>query len=136
MELVCVKLSPIVISFLYLLNTILDYFDVRSDILDYLAGTSLLTCLPMYMSSLVYKFCKYHRMMIHYIVICNIVSILDYYIHIPLSDGNFFALFLIIAGIFLFLTIYYRIKYGDRKVALPACFASAKNCEGHRSGKL
>lgn len=126
LELICVKITPILVSALYLLNIIMDYCDLRSDILDYIAGTSLLTTIPMYVSSYAFRFCKYHRMFIHYIVVNNIITMIDDLVYIPVSDAAMFSLFLIVAGIFMYLVLYYHMKYGDRKVSFPSCYISKK----------
>lgn len=126
LELICVKITPILVSALYLLNIIMGYCDLRIDILDYIAGTSLLTTIPMYVSSYAFGFCKYHRMFIHYIVVNNIITMIDDLVYIPVSDAAMFSLFLIVAGIFMYLVLYYRMKYGDRKVSFPSCYTSKK----------
>lgn len=115
LELLCVKYVPIIIAAIVLLNAILARFDVYVDELNYIAGTSFLTLIPMYISSIVYKFCKYHRMFIHYILTHKIVATIDMYIGIPLEDGMLLLLYLIIAGIFAFLALYLHQKYGGRK---------------------
>ena len=115
LELLCVKYVPIIIAVIVLLNAILARFDVYVDELNYIAGTSFLTLIPMYISSIVYKFCKYHRMFIHYILTHKIVATIDMYIGIPLEDGMLLLLYLIIAGIFAFLALYLHQKYGGRK---------------------
>lgn len=115
LELLCVKYVPIIIAAIVLLNAILAHFDVYVDELNYIADTSFLTLIPMYISSIVYKFCKYHRMFIHYILTHKIVATIDMYIGIPLEDGMLLLLYLIIAGIFAFLALYLHQKYGGRK---------------------
>lgn len=115
LELLCVKYVPIIIAAIVLLNAILARFDVYVDELNYIASTSFLTLIPMYISSIVYKFCKYHRMFIHYILTHKIVATIDMYIGIPLEDGMLLLLYLIIAGIFAFLALYLHQKYGGRK---------------------
>lgn len=115
LELLCVKYVPIIIAAIVLLNAILARFDLYIDELNYIAGTSFLTLIPMYISSIVYKFCEYHRMFIHYILTHKIVATIDMYIGIPLDDGMLLLLYLIIAGIFAFLALYLHQKYGGRK---------------------
>lgn len=115
LELLCVKYVPIIIAAIVLLNAILARFDLYIDELNYIAGTSFLTLIQMYISSIVYKFCKYHRMFIHYILTHKIVATIDMYIGIPLEDGMLLLLYLIIAGIFAFLALYLHQKYGGRK---------------------
>lgn len=110
-ELLYVKISPMLISLGILLCSILSYLNVDISIVGgYIYGVSLLTTTHMYISSYLYKFCAYHRMFLHYIVISNILYLLDYYIKIPLSDRNLFLLHIIIAGVFLFLILYYYTK--------------------------
>lgn len=118
LELIYVKYSPMLIALGLLLNSILCYFHIYTlyYIGGYLFGVSLLTIGHMYNSSKVYKFCKYHRMFIHYIVINNILNAIDYHFRLPLSSECLVCLHIFIAGIFLFLVLYYYLKYGDREV--------------------
>lgn len=115
LELICVKYIPILIALITLIDVILYYFDINFELINYIAGTSFLTMIPMYISSYVYKFCEYHRMFLHYIVVNKIVMMLDLYIGIPLGDFMLLVLYLIIAGIFAFLALYLHQKYGGRE---------------------
>lgn len=115
LELICVKYIPILIALITLIDVILYYFDINFELINYVAGTSFLTMIPMYISSYVYKFCEYHRMFLHYIVVNKVVTMIDLYIGIPLGDFMLLVLYLIVAGIFAFLALYLHQKYGGRK---------------------
>lgn len=115
LELICVKYIPILIALIALIDNILYYYDIDFELINYVAGTSFLTMIPMYISSYVYKFCEYHRMFLHYIVVNKVVVMIDLYIGIPLGDFMLLVLYLIMAGIFAFLALYYHQKYGGRK---------------------
>lgn len=115
LELICVKYIPILIALITLIDVILYYFDINFELINYVAGTSFLTMIPMYISSYVYKFCEYHRMFLHYIVVNEVVMMIDLYIGIPLGDFMLLVLYLIIACIFAFLALYLHQKYGGRK---------------------
>lgn len=115
LELICVKYVPILIALITLIDVILYYFDIDFELINYIAGTSFLTMIPMYISSYVYKFYEYHRMFLHYIVVNKVVMMIDLYIGIPLGDFMLLVLYLIIAGIFAFLALYLHQKYGGRK---------------------
>lgn len=115
LELICVKYVPILIALITLIDVILYYFDIDFELINYIAGTSFLTMIPMYISSYVYKFCEYRRMFLHYIVVNKVVMMIDLYIGIPLGDFMLLVLYLIIAGIFAFLALYLHQKYGGRK---------------------
>ena len=115
LELICVKYIPILIALITLIDVILYYFDINFELINNVADTSFLTMIPMYISSYVYKFCEYHRMFLHYIVVNKVVMMIDLYIGIPLEDFMLLVLYLIVAGIFAFLALYLHQKYGGRK---------------------
>lgn len=110
LELLSVKYIPILIALIVLLNAILSYFDIYLDALNYIAGTSFLTLIPMYISSYAFKFCEYHRMFIHYILTHKLVLTVDLYIGIPISDLTLLGLNLTVAGVFLFIILYLHQK--------------------------
>lgn len=105
-ELYLIKVIPIVISAIYVLNTILSYYDIDWPILSYIGGMSVLPLLFLYISSYVFRFCTYHRMFLHYIAVNWILDIVDYYWGIPISDKEMFLLYWAITGIFLFIILY------------------------------
>lgn len=115
LEVLSVKYIPIIIAGIVLFNSILSYFDIYVTWLDYIAGTSLLTLVPMYISSYVFKFCGYHRMFINYIVAHKLVETIDMYIGIPVTDLMLLFIYLILAGIFAFIIIYWHQKCKNDK---------------------
>ena len=112
LELLYNKNIPMIIALCLAINSILCYFNIYSfyETGSYIFGMSLLPIIHMYISSIAYKFCKYHRMFIHYIVVNYSINIYDYYIGIPISDHNFFYVNILIIAIFLFLILYYYLK--------------------------
>lgn len=115
LELISVKYVPIVTALVYTIAMILSYFEFNTRVFDVLFGNSLITTVPMYISSYVYKFCKYHRMFIHYLVTVSLIDLVDNIIGIAVSDFNLLMIYMIIAGIFAFLALYLHQKYGGRK---------------------
>ena len=109
-QLFLLKFIPIVISILYLLNAILYYFDIRSDIPSALGGVSLLIWLYLYIGSWVNGFCAYHRMFLYYIAIEECLAWYDYEIGIPVSDKTLFVTNILIAGITILLVVYLKFK--------------------------
>lgn len=107
-ELYLLKVIPMIMAALHLASTALFYFGIDLEILSYLGGVSFLTLGFLYLSSYVFKFCEYHRMFLHYIVVTNLISIYDTYVGIPVSDGVLFISNMTVAGIFLFIILYLR----------------------------
>lgn len=109
-ELYLIKMIPIAIALIALLNTILSYFYIEVPLLSYIGGVSLFELMFLYLSSYVFKFCIYHRLPIHYITINWLLNIYDYYIGIPLSNKNLFLMYMIITGITILLILYFKFK--------------------------
>ena len=102
------KILPMLIAGLYLLNTALSYFDIDWPIISYMANFFL--WLFVMVASYRLKFCEYHRMFLWYIFTNNILCIVDTEIGLPISNWNYFILHIIVAGIFLFLVLYFHQK--------------------------
>lgn len=116
LELVCVKYAPMIISFFTIISILLSFIGIDISLYGNILGASLLSTIPMYISSYVYRFCAYHRMFIHYLVIVHLIDICDRLFIIPVSDYNLLVLYLSITGICLFIILYLYLKYGDRRV--------------------
>ena len=105
------KVIPMLLAFTTLLNQILSFFYIDWEILGFIGGVSLLPMLFLYVASYCFKFCAYHRIFLHYVVICDIITLYDYYIGIPISAVALFLINLIIAGISLFIILYLHQKH-------------------------
>lgn len=109
-QLYLLKVIPMVMAFICLLNTTLSYFDIDLPVLSYISSNSILTIIFFYISSYVFKFCEYHRMFIHYSTLMWILNVYDMYIGVPISDRSIFSIYLIITGIFIFIILYLYVK--------------------------
>lgn len=113
---VMLKYIPMIISLCYLANTITAYVGIDIPVLSSIAGMSLLTWIFMYIATIVFKFCSYHRMFLYYILIVDIINIIDYYIGIPVSDFQLLMLHSIITGISLFIILFLYLKVNGTKI--------------------
>lgn len=77
---------------------------------NYIAGVSLFFISLLYGISYILQFCKWHRMFIHYLVVYNILSTIDVYVGTPVSDIQILMLYLLLLGIFICLTVYYKLN--------------------------
>ena len=110
LELYSAKVVPMLMAGITLANTVLSYIGIQLVCLSYIGGISLLVLIRFYITSYTYRFCSYHRMFLHYILISNSVALYDYHVGIPLNDVNLFALNMIIAGVSLFIILYLKFK--------------------------
>lgn len=104
------KYIPMIISSCYVLNTILAITGIDIPLISTFAGLSILTWLFMYLATIVFRFCNYHRMFLWYILASDIVNTIDYYIDLPISDFNMYAINIALIGIFLFIILYLYLK--------------------------
>ena len=73
---IVLKILPMLLAFITLLNSILSYFNIDLVILSYIGRVSLITILFIYVASYTFKFCEYHRIFLHYIVVTWIIKII------------------------------------------------------------
>ena len=104
------KVIPMLLAFLAIVNTMLDFLGVESSVISMFGGISVLSLAFLYLASYVFRFCIYHRMFLHYILANNTITLLDYYIGIPIDTFNLFILHVVLIGLFLFLVLYFYRK--------------------------
>lgn len=91
-------------------NTVIGFMGLECHWVSYFGGISFLTLAFLYLSSYVFRFCAYHRMFLHYVLITNTISIIDFEFGIPMSNYAMFCVHVAIIGIFLFLVLYFYRK--------------------------
>lgn len=111
-ELFLLKIIPMLMAVCSACNSILSYFDIEVVVINYIGGVSLLPLIFLYLSSYVFKFCAYHRMFLHYLLITDIINIYDYHIGIPLDNLEYLCLHMIVTAISMFIVLY---LYMNRK---------------------
>lgn len=110
---ISVKVIPMVIVFIYVLNTVLSYIGLDLPILSYIVQFLFIGF--MYLASVSFNFCKWHRMFIHYILMILILNIIDYHYGIPLSDRGLFLMYGILTGVAAFITLMLKISQVRKK---------------------
>lgn len=102
---IVLKFIPMLTALCYMTSTMFNYFDYNIEPLSNIGGMSLLTWLFIYLASVVFKFCAYHRMLLWYVFIDDLFNIVDYYWEIPISTDNILMLHNILIGITLFIVL-------------------------------
>lgn len=111
---IVLKFIPMLTALCYMTSTIFNYFDYNIEPLSNLGGMSLLTWVFIYLASVVLKFCSYHRMFLWYVLVDDLVNIVDYYWNIPISTDNILMLHNIWIGITLFIILILYVKDNKR----------------------
>lgn len=114
--LILLKYIPIIIALFYIVNTLGALFGINLPVLSNIAGMSLLTWVFMYLAALVFKFCIYHRMFLYYILVTDIINIIDYYIGIPVDSYGIVMIHSVVIGILLFIILYFYVKHNKKVI--------------------
>ena len=109
-ELYMLKIIPMVLAGLYALNTILSYFGIDWQIFSILGGISLFPLAFLYISSYTFRFCKYHRMFLHYVVLNDIICWIDYKFAIPIDNWEYLMIHIIVMFVCISLVVYFKFK--------------------------
>jgi len=105
-ELHWIKIIPIVIAILSFSDTVLSYIGYEGNSISYIIA--LLVWLFLYLSSFVFKFCRWHRMFLYYILVEGIINWYDYEFIIPLSLRPMIAIQLCLTVIFISIGLYFH----------------------------
>lgn len=114
--LLLLKYIPIIIALFYIVNTLGALFGIDLPVLSNIAGMSLLTWVFMYLAALVFKFCIYHRMFLYYILVTDIINIINYYIGIPVDSYGIVMIHSVVIGILLFIILYFYVKHNKKVI--------------------
>lgn len=104
--LVLLKIIPMLLAFCYVLNTTLYILGIDSYVLSHIAGMSLLPMIFLYLTSYVFQFCEYHRMFLHYVVLNDIINILDVYFGENISNWIYISIHLVLLFVCLVIILY------------------------------
>ena len=107
---ILLKTLPFIIAAIYILDLVLQFFDIDFVILSYIATVTVIPWLFMYLASWVFKFCIVHRLPLYYILVEDLMVVLDNYLHFPLSALVTYEIHFVLIGIFIFALLYYHQK--------------------------
>lgn len=103
---IMLKYAPAVMVICCIINTTGAYFGYDMGFLSYISGISLIPWLFMLVASKVFRFCVYHRFMLYYIIIDDIINAIDYYFCIPVDDFKILMIHYVVLGIVISVAVY------------------------------
>jgi len=107
----CTRFLPIISASICILYTVFEFFHIHLHFLAFIGSASFVYLYALYILSYLLHFCWKHRLCIHFLSIYYILSLIDSYFKLPISDASYTLLILLIACMFI---IYYfmRMFYG------------------------
>ena len=108
--LIILKYIPHLTAFGYAISTLLQFLGLETIIVGYFIHMSLSFWLFCFLTSFVFKYCYVHRLPLYYIASCDIITLIDYYISIPISDANLINLHIFLVSLLIFGYTYYYLN--------------------------
>ena len=114
---VIIKYVPSFLAFAKIITLILNYLGISiSFALTCVSGTSLIFLILLYLISFIFRFCGLYRLSLNYVTSITLLTIIDYYIGIPIDNDMVYKMYGAITGVFISLWIW--IFYKNRKCVL------------------
>ena len=104
------KVIPMLLAACDALNTLTCLLGYDLVALSFIGGVSFLTLTFLYLVSYVFRFCVYHRMFLHYLLVNNIIITLEFPVGLTVSFLGLCCIFSVNFCVFLFLVLYFRKK--------------------------
>ena len=96
---------------MYVIYTILGICGIDWNLMGCIFHISIFAALNLLINSLLFHFCYVHRLPIYYIMINEIITELDYYLHIPINTFNICIIHIILILCLIYGYSYYYMKY-------------------------
>lgn len=130
--LILIKYFPIIQMLVMLLNNTIYCFTDNYTVaytLDFFTGNSILTTILLYMISIRFNYCIWHRLIITGNLINLILANVDASIGINVSDMGLLLMYYFIAFTFILLASYSHIKYihNERKIRTSQEYTTENN---------
>lgn len=97
------KFLPIVMASAFMISNLIHITAIQ--IIAHIIGINAAQFLFIYLTSYVFKFCNYHRIFIHYLVLKETINAVDWYIGIPISDKAMQIVHIVIALVFIVIAV-------------------------------
>ena len=109
--LIVIKYSTWILAAIYLIGSILLHFKLYNPLLSWIGFTGLIPIMLLYLCSIAFNFCIWHRLPLYYILLCNILNIFAWFGH-PIFFGLVWHF--IIFGFLILLGAYLKNKYNEK----------------------
>lgn len=102
-----IKYVPNFLALAKIIGLILSYNGISSFFLTCLCGTSVTLLVILYLVSIIFRFCGLYRMSLNYVTAITLITTVDWYFTIPVSDAGLYSIYAIVTGIFITTWIVY-----------------------------
>ena len=110
------KYIPFIIAIFYFIDSVLNCFGIIVYIVPDIFYMSPITALFMIIASFAFRFCIWHRLPIYYSMILHLLSAIDYYFNIGITNSIILFIIILITIIFIILGMYLKNRYNKMRM--------------------
>ena len=110
------KYIPFIIAIFYFIDSVLNCFGIIVYIVPDIFYMSPITALFMIIASFAFRFCIWHRLPIYYSIILHLLSTIDYYFNISITNSIILFIIILITIIFIILGMYLKNRYNKMRM--------------------
>jgi hypothetical protein len=114
------KVIPMMLAGLAFSNTVCSYYEIDTEWMHYVGGTSVLTLIFLYMASYVFKFCEYHRIFIHYVLILEILTTVKWYYPVIVTSQLVLNISFVLSGLLMLCVVFFNVYKIYKKYRRPS----------------
>jgi hypothetical protein len=71
------KYIPFILALMETVFVVLNYYELPHYYLNVFGGFSICFIITLYLQSYIFQFCSWHRVPIHYVLLSNIIALID-----------------------------------------------------------
>lgn len=124
---------PLTLALCYMANSTLAFFGYHFVIFSLLGGTSFLMLGFLFLTSYAFKFCKYHRVFLYFILFQDILTYADMWL--DLDYRLFFGILILCFGYCLVIYVYMRMHHEQCNIQNGRTFITAV-CRSNREWRM
>ena len=109
--LIYTKYIPHIVAILYAIYTLLGFYGIDWNLMGCVFHVSLLIWIQLLFTSFRFKYCYVHRLPIYYIGLNELITCVDYYIGIPISEFNLLVIHILFICLMIIGYSFYYVKF-------------------------
>lgn len=114
------KILPAIMASSYVIEMISIFLGFGTQVLVNFIGMIVAPILFMYLASYVFKFCEYHRIFIHYVLILEILTTIKWYYPIIVTSQLVLNISFFLSGLLMLCVVFFNVYKIYKKYRRPS----------------
>ena len=114
------KILPAIMAGSYVIEMISIFLGFDTQVLVNFIGMIVAPILFMYLASYVFKFCEYHRIFIHYVLILEILTTVKWYYPVIVTSELVLNISFVLSGLLMLCVVFFNVYKIYKKYRRPS----------------